>query len=102
MLNTFIFVSIGIGIGLYFRSSKAAFVVALICACIALVPIYQNLKTSPTQSFIDDQTLLLINMYGNVSVIPEVCPTELLGSAYGATRESKSSSMTIYSIFPLC
>jgi len=70
----------GIGISLYFKTMKTLFVVVLICSLISLIAIDENAKSNPDEN------------------IPSGCATDdgciqdtpsfLIGSVYGATRES--------------
>jgi hypothetical protein len=66
----------------------------LLCALIALVAIYQNMQTNPTNSNISDNEGSFVD-----STPPTECPDILLGSTYGATREnlklSKQGAATI-------
>lgn len=70
----------GIGISLYFRTIKTLFVVVIVCSLISLVAINENAKSNPNEN------------------IPAGCATDdncvqdtpdfLVGSVYGATRDS--------------
>lgn len=78
----------GLGIGVYFQSLKAVGLIITICAFISLASIYQNLKFSPTHLYITEYK----NSHPSVAnQTPVTCPSYLLGSTYGAQRESKIS-----------
>ena len=64
----------GIGISLYFLTLKGIAAVTMVCAFISLVAIQQNKTFNDLSSDAPAYT-------GNAT-----CPTQLLGSAYGATR----------------
>ena len=71
----------GIGIALYFKAVKFLFFVFLTCAAISLVSIYENEKSNPDADDVD----LFQSVFN--STIEETSIT-LIGSTYGATRES--------------
>jgi hypothetical protein len=73
---------LGVGIGLYFKSLKALFVVLLVCALISVVAIKENETFNPSSSEVDAYNGLT---GGDV----DECPVQLLGSVYGAQRDGE-------------
>lgn len=71
----------GIGIGLYFKTVKFLFVMFLMCALISLISIYENAKSNPDSDDVD-----ALKIAFNVTV--DETSVSLVGSTYGATRES--------------
>lgn len=73
----------GIGISLYFKTVKVLFVLFTFMALICLISMYENKKSNPTADDVDFYKLLGMTI--------DETPVQLIGSVYGATRDSLKS-----------